>query len=51
MEEKKIWICPLCTITFRSLEAFQKHMTHKANVATAVLANPERCAKVIHPGQ
>lgn len=48
-DEKIIWLCPLCTCTLRSLEAFNAHMQRKLEVARAALAAPERCAKIVRP--
>ncbi len=47
-DEKVIWICPLCTKTFRSLPDFNGHLQHKLAVVQAALKTPERCARVVN---
>lgn len=50
MSDRVIYICPLCTKTFRSKDDFTTHIAHKINVLETVLKNPELRSKVVSNG-
>lgn len=47
LDKKLIWICPLCTRTFRDREAFRTHLKAKIARADEALTNPDAHAKEV----
>lgn len=46
-EARRIWVCPSCTLTQRSHEAFVEHMRKHLKVAQVALSQPDRYAKTL----